>query len=66
MSKKLGALSQVLNQKTVLVADDDVRNIFSLSKALEQYNMTVVAALDGKEALQKLEENPASMLCCWI
>ncbi|GAB3773836.1 hypothetical protein GCM10028818_15730 [Spirosoma horti] len=59
VSKKLGALSQVLNQKTVLVADDDVRNIFSLSKALEQYNMTVVAALDGKEALQKLEENPA-------
>ena len=56
--KKLGALSQVLDHKTVLVADDDVRNIFSLSKALEQYNMTVVAALDGKEALQKLTENP--------
>ncbi|GAB3734466.1 response regulator [Spirosoma lituiforme] len=59
VSKKLGALGQVLNQKTVLVADDDVRNIFSLSKALEQYNMKVVAALDGKEALQKLDENPA-------
>ena len=56
--KKLGALSQVLTNKTVLVADDDVRNIFSLSKALEQYNMTVVAALDGKEALQKLTEHP--------
>ncbi|GAB4036357.1 response regulator [Spirosoma gilvum] len=58
-TKKLGALGQVLNEKTVLVVDDDVRNIFSLSKALEQYNMTVVAALDGKEALQKMEENPA-------
>jgi signal transduction histidine kinase/DNA-binding response OmpR family regulator len=56
-SRKLGALNQVLANKLVLVADDDVRNIFSLSKALEQYNMTVVAALDGKEALQKLEEN---------
>ncbi|WP_077921567.1 response regulator [Spirosoma sp. 209] len=56
--KKLGGLSQVLTNKTVLVADDDVRNIFSLSKALEQYNMTVIAALDGKEALQKLAENP--------
>ncbi|MEZ0485329.1 response regulator [Fibrella aquatica] len=56
--KKLGALNQVLTGKTVLVADDDVRNIFSLSKALEQYNMTVVAALDGKEALQKLTEHP--------
>ncbi|MCX6217439.1 response regulator [Spirosoma sp.] len=57
-AKKLGALSQVLRNKTVLVADDDVRNIFSLSKALEQFNMTVIAALDGKEALQKLDENP--------
>jgi len=57
-TKKLGALTQVLSGKTVLVADDDVRNIFSLSKALEQYNMSVVAALDGKEALQRLEENP--------
>ncbi|WP_019987324.1 response regulator [Rudanella lutea] len=57
-AKKLGALNQVLDGKTVLVVDDDVRNIFSLSKALEQYKMTVVAALDGKEALQKLKENP--------
>ncbi len=56
--KKLGGLSQVLTNKTVLVADDDVRNIFALSKALEQYSMTVIPALDGKEALQKLTENP--------
>ena len=57
--RKLGELSQVLANKTVLVADDDVRNIFSLSKALEQYDMTIIAALDGKEAMQKLHENPA-------
>ena len=36
---KLNALSQVLNGKTVLIADDDVRNIFSLTKTLEQYDM---------------------------
>ncbi|GAB3922997.1 response regulator [Larkinella terrae] len=56
--KKLGALSQVLANKTVLIADDDVRNIFSLSKALETYKMNVITALDGKEAYQKLQENP--------
>ena len=58
-SKKLRGMSQILTNKTVLVADDDVRNIFSISKSLEQYNMTVITALDGKEALQKLEEHPA-------
>ncbi|MGM9509789.1 response regulator [Larkinella sp. GY13] len=57
--KKLGALSQILANKTVLIADDDVRNIFSLSKALENYKMNVITALDGKEAYQKLQENPA-------
>src|SRR6185312_119580 len=56
--RSLGALNQVLNGKTVLVADDDVRNIFSLSKALEKFKMNVITAIDGKEALQKMEEYP--------
>ncbi|MDB5274498.1 MAG: histidine kinase [Chitinophagaceae bacterium] len=56
--KNLGALNEVLNNKTVLVVDDDVRNIFSLSKALEKLKMNVITAIDGKEALQKLESHP--------
>jgi signal transduction histidine kinase/CheY-like chemotaxis protein/CHASE3 domain sensor protein/HAMP domain-containing protein len=56
--RKLGGLSEILNNKTVLIADDDVRNIFSLSKSLENYKMNVITALDGKEALKKLHENP--------
>lgn len=57
-SENLGGLHQVLNGKTVLVADDDVRNIFSLTKALEQHQMNVLSATDGKEALRVLAENP--------
>ncbi|MCF0069188.1 response regulator [Dyadobacter sp. CY261] len=57
-SRKLGGLGEILNNKTVLIADDDVRNIFSLSKSLENYKMNVLTALDGNEALQKLQENP--------
>lgn len=57
-SERLGGLYEVLNNKTVLIADDDVRNIFSLTKALEQHKMKVLAATDGKEALQILKENP--------
>ncbi|NIJ54300.1 response regulator [Dyadobacter arcticus] len=56
--RKLGGLGEILSNKTVLIADDDVRNIFSLSKSLENYKMNVITALDGKEALMKLEENP--------
>ncbi|MCX2478457.1 response regulator [Pedobacter sp. MC2016-15] len=54
----LRGLYEVLANKTVLIADDDVRNIFSLTKALEQHKMKVLAATDGKEALQLLKENP--------
>ena len=56
--KKFSELQDVLIGKTVLVADDDVRNIFSLTKMLEQHQMKVVAATDGKEALKLLKENP--------
>lgn len=55
--RKYSELQDVLKGKTVLVADDDVRNIFSLTKMLEQHQMKVLAAIDGKEALKLLEEN---------
>lgn len=57
-TNKLGSLNEVLSNKKVLIADDDVRNIFSLSKALEKYQMKVISAIDGKEAIQQLKNNP--------
>lgn len=56
--KHFGSLHQVLKGKKVLIADDDVRNIFSLTKALEQHQMQAYSATDGKEALRILAENP--------
>lgn len=56
--KQQAPLKEVLEGKTVLIADDDVRNIFSLTKALEQHKMHIISALDGREALQQLENNP--------
>ena len=55
--QNFGALSEVLDNKTILIVDDDIRNIFSLTKALEQNHMKVLTAMDGEEALQQLEEN---------
>jgi CheY-like chemotaxis protein len=56
-SKLLNKFSETLTGKTVLVADDDIRNIFSLTKVLENHGMDVLTASDGKEALKVLEEN---------
>jgi signal transduction histidine kinase/DNA-binding response OmpR family regulator len=56
--KRLGALQEVLAGKKILVVDDDVRNIFSLTKALELQQMQVISAVDGKEALNQLATHP--------
>lgn len=58
-TRKLGTQDEVLREKTVLVADDDVRNIYAITKALESLQMKVIPAMDGREALSLLESNPA-------
>lgn len=49
---------EALFGKVVLITDDDVRNIFSIGKILEQAGMKVFSATNGREALQKLTTNP--------
>jgi len=44
---------------TVLVVDDDVRNIFALRIALEDFRMNVVSAESGAECLRLLAETPS-------
>jgi len=46
-----------LASKTVLLADDDMRNIFALSTAFESYDMKIEIANNGQEALDILARN---------
>ncbi len=55
LNDKSLVLENVLKNKSVLLADDDVRNIFAMTKALEKHHMKVIPALDGKEALEFLK-----------
>jgi signal transduction histidine kinase/PleD family two-component response regulator len=57
--RDLGRLTEVLKDKKVMIADDDVRNIFSLSKVLESAGMVVVSATDGREAVEQLKTDPS-------
>ncbi len=41
--------------KTVLIVDDDIRNIFALSSVLEEYDMTIVSADNGRDAINLLK-----------
>ncbi len=45
--------------RTVLVVDDDMRNVFALSKVLRARGFNVVMAHDGAKALAQLEQSAA-------
>jgi CheY-like chemotaxis protein len=42
----------------VLIVDDDIRNIFSLTSVLESYGVDVLHAERGKEGIRILESTP--------
>ena len=48
----------MLAGRKVLIVDDDVRNIFALTSALECYNMKVVHAENGQEGIELLQATP--------
>jgi HAMP domain-containing protein/CheY-like chemotaxis protein/signal transduction histidine kinase len=58
MLDRLHRSDEDLVGKTVLVVDDDVRNIFALSSVLERRGMTVLTASTGREAIALLEQTP--------
>ena len=47
-----------LQGKTVLIVDDDVRNVFALTSALEMHGLNVIYADNGADGIQLLTEHP--------
>jgi CheY-like chemotaxis protein len=55
MLESLRSGTNVLADRTVLIVDDDVRNTFAMTSLLERHRMRVIAAENGKEALERLQ-----------
>jgi CheY-like chemotaxis protein len=62
MIERLHRSDEDLVGKSVLVVDDDVRNIFALSSLLERRGMRVLTASTGREAIATLERTPGMAL----
>ena len=58
MLSKLHCSDENLVGQTVLLVDDDVRNIFALSSVLERRGMRVLTATTGNEAIRILQTTP--------
>ncbi|AUG81654.1 histidine kinase [Kitasatospora sp. MMS16-BH015] len=56
------APDSVLAGRTVLIVDDDIRNVFALAAALEELGVTVLHAADGEAGLERLRAHPETDL----
>jgi HAMP domain-containing protein/CheY-like chemotaxis protein/signal transduction histidine kinase len=56
--ERLNSSDDDLIDRTVLLVDDDARNIFALSSVLERRGMKVLTATTGGEAVSLVESNP--------
>jgi CheY-like chemotaxis protein len=55
---RLHGSNDVLRHRKVLVVDDDVRNIFALTSVLENHEMEVLSATNGRQAIGIIENTP--------
>lgn len=56
MLKTARSRDKVFEGRKILLVDDDVRNIFALTSALEQKGAIVVIGRNGREAIERLDE----------
>lgn len=58
MLKDLRNRDKTLEDRKILVVDDDVRNIFALTAALENYGAKIIVARNGREAIDRVLTTP--------
>jgi len=58
MIERLHDSNEALRGRKVLVVDDDVRNIFALTTVLENQEMEVLSATNGRQAINLIRNTP--------
>ncbi len=58
MLERLHNSSEVLHGRKVLVVDDDARNIFALTSVLENHDVEVLSATNGRQAIDIIKNTP--------
>ena len=55
MLQRLHRSNEMLRSRKVLVVDDDARNIFALTTVLENNDMEVLSATNGRQAIEAIQ-----------
>ena len=62
MIEALHRTDAIFENQKILIVDDDVRNVYALTSALESHGMEIVFAENGKEGIERLVQNPDAAL----
>jgi HAMP domain-containing protein/CheY-like chemotaxis protein len=62
MLERLHSSDEVLRRRKVLVVDDDARNIFALTSVLENHEVDVISATNGRDAVDILNRTPETAM----
>jgi CheY-like chemotaxis protein len=58
MIERLHGSTEALRGRKILVVDDDARNIFALTTVLENHEMEVLSATNGRQAIDIIKSTP--------
>jgi HAMP domain-containing protein/signal transduction histidine kinase/DNA-binding response OmpR family regulator len=58
MLERLHNSAEVLHGRKVLIVDDDARNIFALTSVLENHEVDVRSATNGRQAIEIIQQTP--------
>jgi len=58
MIERLNGSNEILRGRKILVVDDDARNIFALTSLLENQEMDVISATNGRSAIDLVMKTP--------
>jgi len=48
----------IFKNKKILIVDDDMRNVYVLSKILEERKVNIIIGRNGREGIEKVKQNP--------
>ncbi len=57
MLEKVHSKQDVVEGKTILIVDDDMRNVFAIRSLLETYKVNVIVGKNGVDGIEKLQNN---------
>ena len=62
MLRSLHPREDVMKDKTVLIVDDDMRNVFALTSLLEDLGLRILVGKNGRDGIDKLKSGHADLI----